>query len=48
MTTERTEKNKSELFTTMPVGKAVAKLAVPTVISQIIVILYSRLPRKLN
>ncbi len=41
MTTERTEKNKSELFTTMPVGKAVAKLAVPTVISQIIVILYS-------
>lgn len=34
-------KNNSELFTTMPVGKAVAKLAVPTVISQIIVILYS-------
>lgn len=31
----------NELFTTMPVGKAVAKLAVPTVISQIIVILYS-------
>lgn len=29
------------LFTTMPVGKAVAKLAVPTVVSQIIVILYS-------
>ncbi len=34
-------KNNSELFTTMPAGKAVAKLAVPTVISQIIVILYS-------
>lgn len=34
------EKN-NELFTTMPVGKAVAKLAVPTVVSQIIVILYS-------
>lgn len=34
-------KNNNELFTTMPVGKAVAKLAVPTVISQIIVILYS-------
>lgn len=32
---------KNELFTTMPVGKAVAKLAVPTVISQIVVILYS-------
>jgi len=32
---------KNELFTSMPVGKAVAKLAVPTVISQIIVILYS-------
>lgn len=31
----------NELFTTMPVGKAVAKLAVPTVVSQIIVILYS-------
>ena len=31
----------SELFTTMPVGKAVAKLAIPTVISQIVVILYS-------
>lgn len=30
-----------ELFTTMPVGKAVAKLAIPTVVSQIIVILYS-------
>ena len=30
-----------ELFTTMPVGRAVAKLAVPTVVSQIIVILYS-------
>lgn len=29
---------KNELFTSMPVGKAVAKLAVPTVISQIIVI----------
>lgn len=34
-------KNNNELFTTMPVGKAVAKLAVPTVASQIIVILYS-------
>ena len=34
-----TENN--ELFTTMPVGKAVAKLAIPTVVSQIIVILYS-------
>lgn len=34
-------KNDKELFTNMPVGKAVAKLAVPTVISQIIVILYS-------
>lgn len=33
--------HKNELFTSMPVGKAVAKLAVPTVISQIIVILYS-------
>lgn len=31
----------NELFTSMPVGKAVAKLAVPTVISQLIVILYS-------
>lgn len=31
----------NELFTTMPLGKAVAKLAVPTVVSQIIVILYS-------
>lgn len=31
----------SELFTTMPVGRAVAKLAIPTVISQIVVILYS-------
>lgn len=30
-----------DLFTTMPVGKAVFKLALPTVISQIIVILYS-------
>lgn len=30
-----------ELFASMPVGKAVAKLAIPTVISQIIVILYS-------
>lgn len=34
------EKN-NELFTTMPVGRAVAKLVVPTVVSQIIVILYS-------
>ncbi len=34
------EKN-NELFTTMPVGQAVAKLAIPTVVSQIIVILYS-------
>ena len=34
--------NKSnELFTTMPVGRAIAKPAVPTVVSQIIVILYS-------
>lgn len=33
--------NNNELFTTMPVGKAVAKLAIPTVVSQIIVILYS-------
>lgn len=34
---------KNELFTTMPVGRAVAKLAVPvpTVISQIVGILYS-------
>ena len=31
----------NELFTSMPVGKAVAKLAIPTVISQIVVILYS-------
>ena len=31
----------NELFTTMRVGKAVAKLAIPTVVSQIIVILYS-------
>ena len=31
----------NELFTTMPVGQAVAKLAIPTVVSQIIVILYS-------
>ena len=31
----------NELFTSMPVGKAVAKLAIPTVVSQIIVILYS-------
>jgi len=38
---ENKMKNNSELFTTMPVGKAVAKLAVPTVFSQIIVILYS-------
>ena len=34
-------KNNNDLFTTMPVGKAVAKLAIPTVVSQIIVILYS-------
>ena len=34
-------KQGNELFTTMPVGKAVAKLAIPTVVSQIIVILYS-------
>lgn len=34
-------KKNSELFTTMPVGKAIAKLAIPTVVSQIIVILYS-------
>ena len=32
---------KNELFTSIPVGKAVAKLAIPTVVSQIIVILYS-------
>lgn len=31
----------NELFVSMPVGKAIAKLAIPTVISQIIVILYS-------
>ena len=31
----------NELFTSLPVGRAVAKLAIPTVISQIIVILYS-------
>lgn len=31
----------NELFTSMPVGRAVMKLAVPTVVSQIIVILYS-------
>lgn len=31
----------NELFTTMPVGKAVAKLAIPTEVSQMIVILYS-------
>lgn len=31
----------NDLFTSMSVGKAVAKLAVPTVVSQIIVILYS-------
>ena len=31
----------NELFTSMPVGKAVTKLAIPTVVSQIIVILYS-------
>ena len=31
----------NELFTTLPVGRAVAKLAIPTVVSQIIVILYS-------
>ena len=35
------EKDNNELFTTMPVGRAVAKLAIPTVVSQIIVILYS-------
>ena len=34
-------KSNNELFTSMPVGKAVAKLAIPTVVSQIIVILYS-------
>lgn len=34
-------KKDQELFSTMPVGKAVAKLAIPTVISQIVVILYS-------
>lgn len=31
----------NELFTTMPVTKAVGKLVVPTVVSQIIVIIYS-------
>lgn len=31
----------NDLFVSMPVGKAIAKLAIPTVISQIIVILYS-------
>ena len=35
------KKNNSELFTTMSVVRAVAKLAIPTVISQIVVILYS-------
>ncbi|MGN0566572.1 MAG: MATE family efflux transporter [Candidatus Limousia pullorum] len=35
------KKNNSELFTTMSVGRSVAKLAIPTVISQIVVILYS-------
>lgn len=35
------QKNNNELFTAMPVGKAVAKLAIPTVISQIVIILYS-------
>lgn len=35
------EKDNNELFTTMPVGRAAAKLALPTVVSQIIVILYS-------
>ena len=39
MTKSSTKNN--ELFTSMPVGKAVAKLAIPTVVSQIIVILYS-------
>lgn len=34
-------KKDNELFTTMPVGKAVAKLAIPTVVSQIVVIVYS-------
>lgn len=34
-------KRNNELFTTMPVGQAVARLAIPTVVSQIIVILYS-------
>lgn len=34
-------KKDNALFTSMPVGKAVAKLAIPTVISQIVVILYS-------
>lgn len=33
--------NSNKLFTTMPVGQAVAKLAIPTVVSQIIVIFYS-------
>lgn len=33
--------NSNKLFTTMPVGQAVAKLAILTVVSQIIVILYS-------
>lgn len=31
----------NELFTTMPVTKAVGKLVVPTVVSQIIIIIYS-------
>ena len=30
------EKDNNELFTTMPVGRAAAKLALPTVVSQII------------
>ena len=34
-------KRNNELFTTMPAGQAVARLAIPTVVSKIIVILYS-------
>lgn len=34
-------KKDNELFSNAPVGRAVAKLAIPTVISQIVVILYS-------
>lgn len=35
------ETNKNALFTTMPVGKAVISLAIPTVISQLITVVYN-------